>query len=140
MKKTKNKSLFNRINAWLHLWPSIVAGVVVVFVCITGTIIVYGDEIMDWTAGDAKYVQPGEERISAEEIMLNLSEAHPGFAVSEFVFFKDPKRSIRLRAFNRKERKLSMFYMNPYTGEVLKKDDTIYFFFVTAHLHASFLA
>ncbi|WP_089688711.1 PepSY-associated TM helix domain-containing protein [Catalinimonas alkaloidigena] len=139
--KKKQKSLFDRIVAWVHLWPSIASGLVVVFVCLTGTIIVYGDEIMDWTAGEAKYVQEiGTERITSQEIDQHLKQHYPTFAISEYVFFKDPRRSIRLRVFSPKERKLAMIYMDPYTGEILKRDNSIYFFFVTAHLHASFLA
>lgn len=139
-KKKKKKSLFDRIVAWVHLWPSIVSGIVLVFVCLTGTIIVYGDEIMDWTAGDAKYVKAGTKRISSEAIEEKLKKEYPDYMISEFVFFRDPKRSIRLRAFNPKDVSLAMIYMDPYTGEVIKKDNTIYFFFVTAHLHASLLA
>lgn len=139
--KKKKNSLFNRIVAWLHLWPSIVSGIILIFVCITGTIVVYGDEIMDLTAGDAKYVTPqSTQRISIEQINSNLKKVYPGYNVSEYVFFKDPSRSIRLRAFSPKPIMLSMVYMNPYTGEVLKKDNTVYFFFVTAHLHAELLA
>lgn len=140
IKKKKGKNLFNRIVAWLHLWPSIVSGLVLVFVCLTGTIIVYCDEIMDLTAGNARYVEEGTTRISADEIITNLKEEYPDFMISEFVFFKDPSRSIRLRAFNPMERSLAMIYMDPYTGNVIKRDNSIYFFFVTAHLHASFLA
>lgn len=140
-RKKKRKSLFKRIVAWLHLWPSLVSGIIILFVCLTGTIIVYADEIMDWTAGDAKYIENvGKERISSDEIIDHLKSEYPGFMVSEFVFFKNPKRSIRLRAYNPKKRQLAMIYMNPYTGEILKKDTTIFFFFVMAHLHASLLA
>lgn len=140
MKKQTNKSLFNRIVAWLHLWPSIVSGIIVVFVCITGTIIVYGDEIMDLTAGNAKYVTPQNDRVTTTQIDQKMKEEYPNFLPSEYVFFQDPERSIRIRAFNRKERRLALFYVNPYTGEILKKDTSIYFFFVTAHLHGELLA
>ncbi|MFT3902337.1 MAG: PepSY-associated TM helix domain-containing protein [Niabella sp.] len=140
-RKKKKESLINRIIAWLHLWPSIVSGIILVFVCLTGTIVVYGDEIMDFTAGDAKYVTPQDgPRITVQQINDNLKKAYPGYTVSEYVFFKDPGRSIRIRAFNPKPMMLSMVYMNPYTGEVLKKDNTVYFFFVTAHLHSELLA
>ncbi len=137
----KSKSLFDRVVAWLHLWPSIVSGIIVVFVCLTGTIIVYGDEIMDWSAGDARYVPvTGQTRITDNQLAKTLKDFNPGFAVSEYVFFKDPKRSIRVRAFDRPNRKLLYVYVDPYTGEILKADATIYFFFVTAHLHAELLA
>ncbi|RAV27455.1 PepSY-associated TM helix domain-containing protein [Sinomicrobium soli] len=140
-KGKKKKSLFNRVVAWLHLWPSIVSGIVLVFVCLTGTVIVYCDEIMDLTAGKARYVEEtAGRRVSVAVINRKLEEACPGFMVSEYVFFKNPERSIRLRAFSPEERSLAMVYMNPYTGEVIKRDNTIYFFFVTAHLHASLLA
>lgn len=140
--KKKKGSLVNRIIAWIHLWPSIVSGVIVVFVCLTGTIIVYNEEIMDFTAGDAKYVTVPEhaKRISHEEIIQKVKTYNPDLAISEFVLFKDPERSMRLRVFNPKQRKLSMAYVNPYSGEVLKVDNTIHFFFVTAHLHAELLA
>ncbi|MEH0153558.1 PepSY-associated TM helix domain-containing protein [Limibacter armeniacum] len=137
----KQKSKVRKVIDWLHLWPSLISSVIVIFVCLTGTIIVYGDEIMDFTAGDAKYVETvGEKRITSEEIDKNIKALYPKYMISEYVFFNDPKRSIRLRAFSREEKMLSMIYMDPYTGEILKKDNSIYFFFVTAHLHASFLA
>lgn len=139
-KQKDKKKYFDKIVAWLHLWPSLVSGIILVFVCLTGTIIVYGDEIMDWTAGDAKYVTPAATRVSSIEINDALKKAYPEAVISEYVFFKDPARSIRLRVFFPKERKLTFIYMNPYTGEVLKKDGSIYFFYVTAHLHAELLA
>lgn len=139
--RKKGKSWLSRFNAWLHLWPSIVSGIIVVFVCLTGTIIVYGDEIMEWTAGDGRYVKEVQaKRATSDELAAAVKAYNPTMFVSEIVFFKDPKRTVRIRTFNPKERKVGMMYLDPYTAEVLKSDNTIYFFFVTAHLHASLLA
>lgn len=140
--KKKKATRLNRLIAWIHLWPSIVSGIIVVFVCLTGTIIVYNEEIMDYTAGDAKYVTVPEnaERISHEEIIKNVTLHDSNLAISEFVLFKDPARSMRIRAFNPKKRKLAMVYVDPYSGKILKVDNTIYFFYITAHLHAMLLA
>lgn len=140
--KKKGKSLFSKIVAWIHLWPSIVSGIILVFVCLTGTLIVYCDEIMEFTAGDAKYItaQPQSQRIVSSQIFEKLEQQHKGYAISEFVFYKDPARSIRLRVYSPTEEKLAMAYMDPYTGKVLKLDKTANFFFVTAHLHSQFLA
>ncbi len=102
---------------------------------------VYADEIMDWSAGDAKYIQVVDnKRLSLDGIIKKFDEQCSGYKISEFVFFKNPKRSIRLRVFNREKRELALVYMNPYNGQVLKKDKTIFFFFVVAHLHSSLLA
>ncbi|MFI2744512.1 PepSY-associated TM helix domain-containing protein [Zhouia sp. PK063] len=138
--KKKRTSTFQKMVAWLHLWPSIVSGIIVVFVCLTGTIVVYGDEIMDWSAGEAKYIVPQENYITYHEIAEHVHHANPSYMISEVVFFKDPHRSLRLRIFNPKEKSLFLMYMNPYTGKILKEDHTIYFFFITAHLHAELLA
>lgn len=140
--KKKGKSSFSKIIAWLHLWPSIVSGIILVFVCLTGTIIVYCDEIFELTAGKAKYVEVPQNHKYAtyEEIVNGVKMYNPEIKVSEYVFFKNPKRSIRMRAFIPKERKLIMLYMNPYTAEIIKQDNTIHFFFVMAHLHSSLLA
>ncbi|WP_282149047.1 PepSY-associated TM helix domain-containing protein [Algibacter lectus] len=140
MAKKKNKSKFQKVVAWLHLWPSLVSGIIVLFVCLTGTIIVYSDEIMDLSAGSSLYVTPQENRITHDEIFDNIEGLNPNYRISELVFFKDPARSIRLRVFDIKEKSLVMIYMNPYTGSVLKIDSTVYFFFVVAHLHAELLA
>ncbi|GLB53156.1 hypothetical protein NBRC110019_21960 [Neptunitalea chrysea] len=138
--KKKGSSTFNKIVAWIHLWPSIVSGIVVVFVCLTGTIIVYGDEIMDLSAGDAKYVTPGDTRLTYAEINERVLAKNSLYGISEAVFYKDPTRSVRLRIFDRKNVKMLLMYIDPYTGEILKEDTTIYFFFITAHLHAQLLA
>lgn len=140
MKKKKGKSTFNKTVAWLHLWPSLVAGIIILFVCFTGTIIVYADEIMELTAGDARFVEQAGDRISHDKIFTALKRQNPNYKLSEIVFYKDPKRSLRLRVFDLKKRDLLLIYMNPYTGSILKIDHSIYFFYITAHLHAQLLA
>ncbi|MFC6100482.1 PepSY-associated TM helix domain-containing protein [Olivibacter domesticus] len=138
--KKAGKSLISKIIAWIHLWPSLVSAVILIFVCITGTVIVYCDEIMEWSAGNARYVQEiKKERLSVEQLVANLRQEfpdrrNPGYMVS----YKDPKRSVRFNMFS-KELGLRMVYVDPYTGKVLKDDGTIYFFYITAHLHNSLL-
>ncbi len=138
--KKKGKNWFSRLNAWLHLWPSIVSGLIVVFVCLTGTLIVYCDEILELSAADAKYVEVAGPKATAEQLLESVKEMDPNLEISQLVFFNDPERSVRARAFNKVSKKLNLIYINPYTAEVMKVDYTIHFFFVTAHLHASLLA
>ncbi|WP_409150122.1 PepSY-associated TM helix domain-containing protein [Sphingobacterium sp. BS-2] len=138
--KKKGKNWFSRLNAWLHLWPSIVSGLIVVFVCLTGTLIVYCDEILELSAADAKYVEVAGPKATAVQLLESVKETNPNLEISQLVFFNDPERSVRARAFNKESKKLNLIYINPYTAEVMKVDYTIHFFFVTAHLHASLLA
>lgn len=140
MNKKVGKNSFKKIVSWIHLWPSLISGIIILFVCLTGTIIVYADEIMEFSAGKALYVEPKEEKISQSVIFQEVKKINPNYHISEIVFYKNPKRSIRLRVFDVKERNLLMIYMNPYTGKILKEDHSIYFFYITAHLHAQLLA
>ncbi|WP_053990807.1 PepSY domain-containing protein [Mangrovimonas sp. TPBH4] len=140
MGKKKGKNTFQKVVAWIHLWPSLVAGIIVLFVCLTGTIIVYCDEILELSAGDALYVKAETQKITQKEMYDIIKDINPDYHISEIVFYKDPQRSIRLRVFNMKTKDLFMIYMNPYSGKVLKEDHTIYFFYITAHLHAQLLA
>lgn len=138
--KKKGKNWFTRLNAWLHLWPSIVSGLIVVFVCLTGTIIVYCDEILELSAGNAKYVEVAGPKATAVQLLESVKDTNPNLEISQLVFFNEPNRSVRARAFNKETKKLNLIYINPYTAEVMKVDYTIHFFFVTAHLHSNLLA
>lgn len=140
MNKTKSKkSLFSRINAWLHLWLGIFSGIILVFVALTGTIIVYGDEIIEWSAGKSRFVEKVQpERLPLEIIILQVKKNVPKSNISEATVYKNPKRALRLRTFA-KGKGLSFIYVDQYTGKILKNDRTANFFYIMAHLHASFM-
>lgn len=138
-KRKSKKSLFARVNAWLHLWTGIFTGIILVFVALTGTIVVYGDEIIDWSAGNARYVaQIAPERLPMETIIANVNKAYPKAGLSEVTVYKNPERTVRFRVFS-PGKGLAFIYADPYTGKVLKYDRTANFFFIVAHLHAAFL-
>lgn len=128
-----------KIVRYLHLWPGLISAIILFFVCITGTIIVYSDEIIELSAGNSKYVKEiKSERLPANDILKILNETFPNRKPSYMVSYKDPERSVRFNMFS-KEDGLRMVYVDPYSGEILKDDNTIYFFYVTAHLHNSLL-
>lgn len=126
--------------AWIHLWPSLISALLLIFICLTGTIIVYCDEVIDWVNRDAMYVEPGKRtKLPAELILTKFREAYPQRRNPGYmIVYKDPRRTIKFNSFDRKTG-LSFIYMDPYTGKVVKEDRTIYFFYITAHLHASLL-
>ena len=134
------KSKTGRLIAWLHLWPGLVSAILLVFVCLTGTIIVYCDEIIDLVNRDVLFVsKTAKEKIPAEQLINGYRKAfprrnNPGY----MVFYRDPARSVKLRSFE-PGKGPSLVYMDPYTGKILKDDPTIYFFHVAACLHSSLL-
>lgn len=139
-KNKKKESLFNKIVAWIHLWPSLISAVVLIIVCLTGVIVTYTDEILLMSAGEAKYVKDiGASKLSPQQILAKYKEVYPedrkpGYIVS----YKDPKRSTRINVFSPKKG-LQLVYMDPYNGKILKIDRTIFFFYTVSHLHAALL-
>lgn len=138
--KKGGKSLFSRIVAWIHLWPSLISAIIVIFVCLTGTIIVYCDEVIDYVNRDVIYVpEVKKEKLPVQEILYRFKQEYPKRRNPGYmIIYKDPKRSVKFNSFD-KEKGLRFVYMDPYTGKVLKDDGTIYFFYITAHLHNSLL-
>lgn len=136
----KNKNHIKQLMKWLHLWPGIISALILIFVCITGTIFVYSDELIEWSAGDARYVQEVlPNRLPAEKMMEILKETYPDRQSPAYlVVYRDPHRSVRFNTYSR-EIGLRMVYMDPYTGKILKDDPTVYFFYTVAHLHNSLL-
>ncbi len=125
---------------WLHLWPSLVASLVLIVVCLTGAIVVFADEVIDFNNREVLYVnQVKTERLPMEVLLQNYAKAFPDQPTPSYlVTYKNPKRTVKFNHFD-PVNGLQLIYMDPYTGEILKKDGTIHFFFVTAHLHASLL-
>ena len=133
----KGKSWLSRTIAWIHLWPSLISGVLLVFICLTGTIIVYCDEIIDVANRDVLYVpEVKSTRLPIETLLANYKKAYPKRRNPGYtVVYKDPARSVKMNSYDPKNG-LRFVFMDPYTGKILKEDSTIHFFYITAHLHA----
>ena len=129
-----------RLFGKLHLWLGLISAPIVFIICLTGTIIVFGDEIIELSAGQARYVKEvKKDKVPIESILKNLKQAYPDrFTPFYMVVYKDPHRSLRFNTYGKKIG-LRMVYVDPYTGQILKDDPTIYFFFIVAHLHHSLL-
>ena len=72
----KKKSRSRLLMKWLHLWPGIISALILIFVCITGTIFVYSDEIIDHCAGDARYVKEVLPNRMPVEKLMDILSAH----------------------------------------------------------------
>ena len=126
------KSNLSKIIAWLHLWPSLVSAIILIFVCITGTIIVYCDEIIDFSNREVLYVkQPSTQKLPTEQLLLNFKKTFPERrAPGYMVTYRDPNRTVKFNSYDRKKG-LRLVYMDPYTGEVVKDDGTFLFYHST---------
>ncbi len=133
-KKGPKKSVFRRVNDWLHLWMGLISGIIVFVISVTGCLYAFEKEISDWlkphrfvTPQEKSYLLPSKMKESA----LNyLSHQLPDTVKPELydvTYFGKNKSAVT--AYNHPEHEYTMIYMNPYDGTVLRQDHLKYDFF-----------
>lgn len=123
--KKRGKSLFRRINDWLHLWLGLISGIVVVIISLTGCIYAFQREFSDLTQpyqhvkAEAKpYMLPSELKAIATEAAFGPKGDTGANRITGISYRKADRSAIA--SFMDKENGYTSIYLNPYTGEVLK--------------------
>lgn len=125
--------MFNKINAWLHLWLGLASGIVVVILSITGCVLVFEQEIKSLSRPWLHAEQPANAKVLAPSILHRaVEQALPGKHI-ESVWYHGAGRTAH---FNVHESD-SLVYVNPYTAEVIAMvDDEDFFHFMDeGHRH-----
>ena len=84
-------------NVWLrrtlfqiHLWTGIGLGLYVVAISITGSAIVFRNEMYTW-ASQRPTVTPGEQKLGAQEFRSKVTGAYPGYTTTVTDFGATPQ-------------------------------------------------
>src|SRR5690606_19215767 len=113
----KTRKFFNDIRLWLGL----ISGIVIVVVCLSGTIYTYNTEIQEWAAPHLHKVEVPEKasRIPAETVIANIKEMTQA-TVTAIAISHDPARTyqVTVRKEGDNSRSGTPYYVNPYTGDV----------------------
>ncbi|RXK82952.1 PepSY-associated TM helix domain-containing protein [Filimonas effusa] len=137
--RKKGAGWLSKLNSWLHLWLGLVSGIIVFVVCLSGSLFVFCDEIIDGINHRAIYVQEVKERqLSTEALLLAFKKQMPEHKPFYFVAYKDPKRSFKVASADKRQH-FKFTWLDPYTGKVLKTNGAYYFFYTVAHIHAELL-
>lgn len=116
--------MFSKINAWLHLWMGLVSGLIVVFLSITGCILVFEQEIKSlsspWLHAEKP---PGGVQLAPSELHRSVAAFFPGRHI-ESVWYHGENRTAHLSVHDSD----SLIYVNPYTAEVVAMVDHEDFF------------
>jgi uncharacterized iron-regulated membrane protein len=146
------KVFFRRI----HLYLGLTAGIVISITCFTGATLVFEKELQSFFYPERYYVEPGNKRFSAEELIANLGAEIPGAKITGIKIHGTPDRTVEI-TFTEDNGGSTMAqgavggagsgpvsnvaFMNPYTGKV----ESLYthrnsFFFAMFSLHRWLLA
>ena len=102
----------------IHLYAGLACGLIVIAVCLSGTIYVYNTEIREFFDSERYFVQKEGDAIPLDELRSSLETQYRSQVVGFQVFGKEG----RTHQFSLKkpgEEKSITYFVNPYSGEVL---------------------
>ena len=117
---------------WLHLLAGVVAGVVIFVMSVTGVLLTYERQMLDWANHDLRSVPArGEVRLPLGKLLANAAEIQ-GTAPSGATWRADSAAPVMV-SFGRG----GLLYVNPYTGAVLGEGAKGWreFFHLTTDIH-----
>lgn len=107
------KPTFHRLIFWSHLIIGLLAGVVILSMAVTGLLISYETQILDWAHRDLR-VTPGGAHLDVETLVAKVREAKPKLVPTGITWKANPEMPVTLTV-----GKEGVFYANPYTGAFL---------------------
>lgn len=109
------RKIFNQV----HLYAGLISGIIVVLVCLSGTIYVYNTEIKEWADSERYFVEQASDRLSLDQLKANLESSIGGKATTVFVY-EGSDRSVQFTVLKEGEKgRGTTYFVNPYNGEVL---------------------
>ncbi len=124
-KKKSKKSPFRKINDWLHLWLGLVSGIVVFIVSITGCFYAFQQEIKD-AMEPWRFVEARDAAFAPPSVLLETARAHMPREEPTGLTYSNSEgaAAVGYHTFDGGKEEFSVVFMNPYTGEFLKKLQT----------------
>ena len=101
----------------LHMWSGIGVGLYVLVVSVTGSIVVYRNELYRAATRDPIVVAQSGPGLTDDELMAAATRAHPGYAIIGISRGQNPNQAVSISLNGRNGGQDRLF--NPYTGEDL---------------------
>ena len=107
---------FHRSIFWAHLISGILAGIVILSMAISGLLIAYEVQLMDWANRDLRVTPPtaAAPHLDIETLLAKVHESKPDLNPSGIIWKADPTLPVTL-SMGRE----GTYFANPYTGEFL---------------------
>ncbi len=109
-------SRLRRIVFWTHLVLGLGAGAVVLVMSVTGVLLMYERQILEWAEGSYRSAppSPGAPRLSAEALLAVAGRERPGVTPTSLTVLADPDAPATVGLGRGRN-----LYLNPYSGAVL---------------------
>ncbi len=115
--KKKNRSLFYRICAWLHLWLGLATGIVIIIVSITGAVLTFEEELRLLFQPYQKVQDHGKPFLPPSALAASAKQEYKIAGVSA-VIYRGRERSAVVPWYGDRKNYL-VNYLDPYTGQPL---------------------
>jgi uncharacterized iron-regulated membrane protein len=102
----------------IHLYAGLTCGLIVIAVCLSGTIYVYNTEIRETADSERYFVESIGDRKSLDELKSKVEAELMGEVVSVNVF-QSEDRSIQFGVKTEGAERPTTYFINPYSGEIL---------------------
>jgi len=111
--------LVRKVFLKIHLYAGLISGLVVIAVCLSGTIYVYNSEIRELANPEFYNVEVGSDRLSPDEIRGKL-EAQEQSNVVGLTWSEEEESSVEFTLQKEgEEGRGTTYFVNPYTAEIL---------------------
>ena len=124
------KKIFRKI----HLWLSVPFGLIITLVCFSGAMLVFENEVNEWSRRDLYYVETVKESpLPMDKLLEKVATTLPdSVSVTGVSISSDPGRAYQVSL--SKPRRASL-YVDQYTGEVKGKSERSGFFMFMFRMH-----
>lgn len=117
-KSTLWNSIRNIVNE-IHLYAGLISGIIVIAVCLSGTIYVYNSEIREIANPELYHVEESGSRLLAEDLKLIL-ESELDSKVVGVNWNNEPDQSVQFTLKKEEEKgRGTTYFINPYSGKIL---------------------
>ncbi len=123
---------------WLHLVLALAAGVVIMSMAVTGMLIAFEPQIVEFSERAVRRVSPAANavRMSLDSVLTQARQVHPDVRPERIGIRNDPQASVAV-SFGREA---GTVYVDPYTGDVLGGESWVHGFLHTVEQWHRWLA
>jgi uncharacterized iron-regulated membrane protein len=99
---------------WTHLTAGLVAGIVILIMSVTGTLLMFQQSVLKTIERSQRYVEPGGSRLDVDVLLERVRAAVPDAEPTSVTLDSDPRVSASVALGQR-----GTVFINPYAGDVL---------------------